>query len=155
MTNLATRKFTTDMLNDPWFIGFDRLMNRLVEADGNRFTNYPPYNLIKTGEDSYIVEMALAGFDEEDLTVEVHDGVLSVSANIGTSDDETDYIHRGIAARSFTRKFTLADTVEIEGAFLNQGILTIQLRNVIPEEKKPKLIPINFGKNTKKSLLRG
>lgn len=139
---MNTRKFNASMLNDPFFIGFDSILNRLNQASSGN-TSYPPYNLIKAGEDAYLIELAVAGFDEKDFDITLHDGVLTVSANVGDADDETEYLHKGIAARSFVRKFTLADTIEIESASLHQGMLTLRLKNVIPEEKKPKQIPIN------------
>jgi len=137
---MNTRRFNTDLLNDPFFIGFDSLINKLQNT--GTATNYPPYNLIKTGDDSYLIELAVAGFDEEDFDIELHDGVLTIQAEVKEADEVPDYLHRGIAARSFVRKFTLADTIQVEGVSLHQGMLTVRLQNVIPEEKKPKKIPI-------------
>jgi molecular chaperone IbpA len=105
-------------------------------------SNYPPYNLIKADEDTYLIELAVAGFDEEDFDVELHNGILTIKADVKDSDGQTEYLHKGIAARSFDRKFTLADTIRVEGASLHQGMLTIRLKNVIPDEKKPKKILI-------------
>ena len=139
MTN--TRRITTDLLNDPFFIGFDDMLNKMHQVNKNT-SNYPPYNLIKTGEDSYLIEIAVAGFDEDDFDVELHDNVLTIKANVVDNDNETKYIHKGIATRSFERKFTLADTIVVEGASLNNGMLTLKLQNVIPDEKKPKKILI-------------
>lgn len=141
---MNTRKFTTnDLLNDPFFIGFDSFFNKIDAINRSNASNYPPYNLIKTGEDTYVIELAVAGFKEEDFDIEVHNGVLTISANVAdTSGTETTYLHKGIAARSFTRKFTLADTIEVKGVSLEKGMLTIELLNVIPEEKKPKKIQI-------------
>jgi molecular chaperone IbpA len=137
----TTRRFNTDLLNDPFFIGFDGILNKMHEINRN-VPNYPPYNLIKTGDDSYLIELAVAGFDEDDFDIELHQGVLTIRAEVGDSDLSTNYIHKGIAARSFERKFTLADTIEVEGVSLHQGMLTVRLQNVIPDEKKPKKIPI-------------
>lgn len=137
---MNTRRYNTDLLNDPFFIGFDSLVNKLQNTSGTA-TNYPPYNLIKTGEDSYLIELAVAGFDEEDFDIELHDGVLTIKAEV-KEEATPNYLHRGIAARSFVRKFTLADTIQVEGVSLHQGMLTVRLQNVIPEEKKPKKIPI-------------
>jgi len=151
---MNTLKLNHNLLNDPFFIGFDSILNRLSQAaDRSGNTSYPPYNLIKEGEDAYLIELAVAGFDEEDINLELHDGVLTISANVGESDSETEYLHKGIAARSFVRKFTLADTIEIESALLNQGMLTIRLKNVIPEERRPKQIPINTTLKTKPTYL--
>ena len=141
---------TFKLPNDPFFIGFDKFFEGMVEVP--KETNYPPYNLIKTGDESYMIELAVAGFDEEDLNIKLHDSVLTISANISDKDEDVEYLHKGIAARSFVRKFTVADTIEVGGASLHMGMLTIQLKNVVPEENKPKTIPIN-GKSFKKSLL--
>jgi len=137
----TTRRINTDLLNDPFFIGFDGILNKMHEINRN-VPNYPPYNLIKTGDDSYLIELAVAGFDEDDFDIELHQGVLTIRAEVGDSDLSANYIHKGIAARSFERKFTLADTIEVEGVSLHQGMLTVRLQNVIPDEKKPKKIPI-------------
>jgi molecular chaperone IbpA len=148
---MNTRKFNTDLLNDPFFIGFDSIFNKLNQIEKANITNYPPYNLIKTGEDTYLIELAVAGFDEKDFDIELHDGVLTIRADVGESDTATNYLHKGIAARSFVRKFTLADTVEVDGVSLHQGMLNVKLRNVIPDEKKPKKILI--GKRAEPELL--
>jgi molecular chaperone IbpA len=148
---MNTRKFNTDLLNDPFFIGFDSIFNKLNQIEKANITNYPPYNLIKTGEDTYLIELAVAGFDDEDFDIELHDGVLTIRAEVGETDAATNYLHKGIAARSFVRKFTLADTVEVDGVSLHQGMLTVKLVNVIPEEKKPKKILI--GKRAEPELL--
>ena len=150
MTN--TRRITTDnLLNDPLFIGFDGIFNKLHKPYKANTSNYPPYNLIKSGDNTYLIELAVAGFDEDDFDIELHDGVLTIRAEVSGTEMETDYIHRGIAARNFERKFTLADTVEVEGVSLHQGMLTIRLNNVIPDEKKPKKIPI--GRSVKQLLV--
>jgi molecular chaperone IbpA len=148
---MLTRKYNTDLLNDPFFIGFDTIFDKLEQINKANVTNYPPYNLIKTGEDTYLIELAVAGFDEDDFDIELHDGVLTIKAEVGESGVDTNYLHKGIAARSFVRKFTLADTIEVGGVSLHQGMLTIRLNNVIPDEKKPKKILI--GKQPKQELL--
>lgn len=151
MRNTANE--TAAMLNDPFLVGFDRIFDRMHSLNTlqTKQTNYPPYNIIKSGEDTYLVEIAVAGFDEEDFDIELHDGVLTVRGEVNQTEMETDYIHRGIAARNFERKFTLADTIEVEGVTLHQGMLTIKLRNVIPEHKKPRKITIG---NAEKQLLQ-
>lgn len=148
MTN--TRRITTDLLNDPLYIGFDGIFNKMHQA-AKSTSNYPPYNLIKTGDYSYLIEFAVAGFDEDDFDIELHNGVLTIRATIETKEQSAHYLHRGIAARSFERSFTLADTVEVDGVSLNQGMLNIRLKNVIPEAKKPKKIPI--GRSVKELLV--
>ena len=142
---MNSRSFNTSMLNDPFFIGFENVLDKLSVPRPTMGQTYPPYNLIKTGENSYLIELAVAGFDEEDFDIELQDGVLTIKGDVGTNELEADYIHKGIAARGFERKFTLADTVKVDGASLNQGMLTIRLVNEIPEEKKPIKIPLNSG----------
>lgn len=140
--------------NDPLFVGFDKLFDRAASA--SRVSNtqkYPPYNIIKTGENAYLIEIAVAGFDEEDFDIELHDGILTVKADVSTTDDDAEYIFKGIAARSFERSFTLADTIVVESASLHQGMLTVRLKNVIPDEKKPRKISI--GKSSNEQLLTG
>jgi molecular chaperone IbpA len=149
---MNTRRITSaDLFNDPLFIGFDSIFNKLNQISKAEVSNYPPYNLIKAGEDTYFIELAVAGFDEEDFDIELHDGVLTIRAEVSETDTATNYLHKGIAARSFVRKFTLADTVEVDGVSLHQGMLTVKLLNVIPEEKKPKKILI--GKRAEPELL--
>lgn len=138
--------------NDPFFVGFERIADRMNSAA--KFAGvqkYPPYNIVKTDENSYLIELALAGFKEEDIEIELHDGVLTISGNNIAEDKEDKYIFKGIANRNFERRFTLADTMQVEEVLLEQGILTVKLKNLIPEEKKPRKIPI--GKLSEKQLL--
>jgi len=139
---MNSRSYTTDMLNDPFFIGFDSLLNKLNRpVQGS--TNYPPYNLMKTGDDTFLIELAVAGFSEEEIDIEVQDGTLTIKGEDTRYDsDKVSYIHKGIATRNFERKFTLADTIQVDGASMHNGVLSVKLVNVIPEEKKPRKIPI-------------
>ena len=93
-------------------------------------------------EYNYVIELALAGFSESDIEVEVKDGTLSVRSKEDKSTDESQYVHRGIARRSFSRTWTLSDDMIVKGAEFNNGLLNISLEKVVPEEKKPRLIPI-------------
>ena len=127
-------------------VGFDSLIQRLFEASdvgekGN--SNYPPYNLSRDGE-TYILEMALAGFHQDQLEVKYEEGVLTVGTTKGWEQDldEDKYIHRGIAARTFTRKFTLSDDVVVKGADFKNGLLIITMERIVPDEKKARVIPI-------------
>ena len=127
-------------------VGFDSLIQRLFEASdvgekGN--SNYPPYNLSRDGE-TYILEMALAGFHQDQLEVKYEEGVLTVGTTKGWEQDldEDKYIHRGIAARTFTRKFTLSDDVVVKGAAFKNGLLIITMERIVPDEKKARVIPI-------------
>lgn len=125
-------------------VGFDRmadLMDRALSADVGA-TSYPPYNIEKMGENAYRISIAVAGFSPDDLTVELRDGAVIVSARKSESDDERTYLHRGIATRAFERKFTLADHVRVEGASHADGMLHIDLIREIPEALKPRRINI-------------
>ncbi len=125
-------------------VGFDRLadvMDRALSADVAAPT-YPPYNIEKTGEDTYRISIAVAGFAADDLDVEVRDGAVIVSARKADEDDSGTYLHRGIATRAFERKFTLADHVRVEGASHVDGMLHIDLLREIPEALKPRRIEI-------------
>ena len=137
---MNTRRMTADLLNDPFFIGFDRVLDRMHQT-GSSQPNYPPYNIRKVDDDNYVIELALAGFNQDELDVEVKDGVLTVE---GKKDEksEAQYLHRGISARQFRRKFTLSDTIVVRGVEYQNGILYVELENVIPEEKKPRKISI-------------
>ncbi len=142
--------------NDPLFVGFDRIFDRMNTV--TKFANipqqkYPPYNIAKTGENTYLIEIAVAGFKEEDFDIELHDGILSVKAEVRTDEENHEYIFRGIASRGFERRFTLADTVVVESVSLDQGMLTIHLVNVIPEEKKPRKLQIGKQVLPEKQLL--
>lgn len=128
------------------FVGLDRLLDdNFARRIANQSTNYPPYNIIKHSDTGYSIELAVAGFMEDELDVEVVEQTLHVRGEAKRVDDvETNYIHRGISARSFERTFTLADHVEVRAASYRNGILRVDLEVVIPEEKLPKKIPIAF-----------
>jgi molecular chaperone IbpA len=126
-------------------IGFDRIFNELNRAfdSGTRSDNYPPYNVIKTGDTTYSVELAVAGFQDTELDVELKENILSVTGKrVRAEEDTAEYIHRGIGQRDFVRTFTLADNMEVRGALVRNGILSVQLEQIIPEEQKAKKIAI-------------
>ncbi len=127
-------------------IGFDRLGSLLEQVQ--RFDNsggYPPYNIEVTGEDRYTIELAVAGFEESDLDIQVERGVLTVRGGKEVTDDadQRRYLHRGIAQRAFERRFNLADHVEVVDARLENGMLKINLVREIPEAMKPRKVAIN------------
>lgn len=125
-------------------IGFDRMANlldNLSRAEQNQ-PSYPPYNIELTGEDKYRITMAVAGFEQAELTIEVNQNNLTVSANKAADDQQRTYLHQGIAARSFERRFQLADHVQVKSADYEHGLLHIDLQRVIPESMKPRTIPI-------------
>lgn len=127
-------------------VGFDRfndLFESILEDSPETFDAYPPYNIEKHGDDEYRIVMAVAGFDMDDLNIIVEDAVLTISGQIEErSEDAVTYLHRGIAGRSFEKKFQLADHIKVEEAEMKGGLLTVHLVREIPEEKKPKMIPI-------------
>lgn len=129
-------------------IGFDRMFEELGRtfANSKGGDNYPPYNVLKLDETHFVVEVAVAGFAETELDVELKDGILVVSGEREKQEETPEYLHRGISARSFVRKFTLADNVEVRAATVKNGILSVALEHVVPEEKKPKKIAITFNK---------
>jgi molecular chaperone IbpA len=130
-------------------IGFDRIFNELNRAfdAGTRSDNYPPYNVIKTGDTTYSVELAVAGFQDTELDVELTENILTViGKRVRAEEDTAEYIHRGIGQRDFVRTFTLADNMEVSGALVRNGILSVQLEQIIPEEQKAKKIAITFEK---------
>jgi molecular chaperone IbpA len=147
-------QFTLSTLDLPTLhrhaIGFDRIFDELNRTFANSRTdsNYPPYNIAKLDDTHYVVEVAVAGFKDSELDVELKDGVLTVKGEQAKAEDKTnvEYLHRGISARSFTRTFTLADNVEVKAATVQDGILAIALEHIVPEEKKPKKIAITFKK---------
>lgn len=149
---MNTRRITTDVFNDPFFIGFDKMLNK-VHSTYHQKDNYPPYNVIKTGENTYLLEVAAAGFNEDDFDIELHDGVLSIRAEASAIDEDAQYVHKGIAQRNFERRYTLADTIQVNHISLEQGMLRVYLENVIPDSKKPKKIPI--GRQLDPELLNG
>jgi len=127
-------------------VGFERLLNAFGELENalrdNKTPSYPPYNIIKTGDHDYAIEIAVAGFKRDDLDITFEDGKLTIT---GKTNQERggDYLHRGIATREFTHQFTLAETVVVKSAELVDGLLVIRLENIIPEEKKPRKIAIS------------
>lgn len=136
-------------------IGFDRMANLLDSAlRGEQTSNgYPPYNIEVTGENQYGITLAVAGFEEDELNLQVENGVLTVRGKKASSEDDKNrrFLHQGIAYRSFERKFNLADHVEVRGAELKHGLLTIELVKEVPEAMKPKTIAIN-GKTSSTAI---
>ena len=129
-------------------VGFDGLFNRLNTMDTAQ-SGYPPYNIRKINDLQYVVELALAGFSKSDIEVEVTDGTLTIRSTTAKDDgadndenNEIGFVHRGIAKRTFSRAFQLSDDIIVKDADLQDGMLIVNLERVIPDEKKPRLIPI-------------
>ena len=126
-------------------IGFDRVARLLdtAQQQGKAYSNVPPYDILNDGKDHYRISMALAGFTQEDITVEVHNNLLTISGCMAkTQAEEGEYLYRGIAERNFKTEFQLADHMEVESANLSDGLLTIDLVRNVPDELKPKKIEI-------------
>jgi len=125
-------------------VGFDRLVQLLDGVTGfnDEATSYPPYNIERVGENAYRITMAVAGFGLDEIRIEVKEQALSVRGEKKPDDNERQYLHRGIAQRSFERRFQLADHVEVKGADLKNGLLHIELVRNLPERMKPRTIPI-------------
>ena len=127
----------------PYSIGFDNLFDRLFDIDLESSSSYPPYNISKVDENNYIIEMALAGFNKDDIEIELSDSELTVrSKKREDSNKDVNLIHQGISHRSFNRKFTLSEEILVKNAEMKNGMLIIKLEKFIPENKKPKLISI-------------
>ncbi len=126
-------------------IGFDRMADLLntVSQSETKQNSYPPYNIVLTGDDTYRITMAIAGFSESELDIQVEQNVLSVTGKKPESNEPKEYLYQGIAERSFERRFQLADHVRVEDAQLEHGLLHIDLIREIPEAKKPRKIAIN------------
>ena len=134
----------------PVTVGFDPIFDRFERMFEDDFfsapmVNYPPYNIVKTGDYTYDIELALAGFNKKDIDVQYEDGVVTVKSVHETKKEEDgdgNVIHRGISKRQFTKSFTIADDVEVRGAELKDGLLKISLERIIPESKKPRSIEV-------------
>ena len=134
----------------PVTVGFDNVFDHFERMmDDHNFNemvryNYPPYNIVKTGDYTYNIELALAGFSKKDIEINMEDGVLNIKSAVeATKDkDEDGVIHKGIAKRYFSKSFTIADDVEVKGAELKDGLLKVSLERIVPETKKPRTISI-------------
>jgi molecular chaperone IbpA len=148
MTGLNINQLT------PFTIGFETLFDRLMEFPPNQQNQgFPPYNIRKLDEENFTIELALAGLDEDDVEIEVKEGVLTVRSvwdEKKDADEQHQLLHRGISFKKFTRSFTLADDLNVDGASFKNGLLTIGLERIIPEHKKAKKIKIG-----KKEYLKG
>ena len=135
----------------PVTVGFDNVFDHFERMFNDDFfnvptVNYPPYNIVKTGANTYNVEVALAGFSRDDVSVEFAEGILTIKSKDKTVSDKPDadgdIIHKGISKRYFSKSFTVSDDVEIKGAELKDGLLTVSLERIVPESKKARVIEI-------------
>jgi molecular chaperone IbpA len=129
-------------------VGFDNLFDQLNRtfASGKSENTYPPHNVVKLDDTHYVIEVAVAGFAEDEIDVELKENVLTVKGEQNKDQEEIEYLHKGISARNFVRTFPLAEHIEVRGATVKNGILAVALEQVIPEEDKPKKIQITFAK---------
>jgi len=141
MTQLV--RFDTNALNRA-LVGFDQLFNDFEHRFAHQINNnYPPYNVVKISENDYKIELAVSGFGRDEISVEVDQDQLIVKGQrIKEEDDSFEYLHRGLAARDFTRSWTLADHMEVEQGSIKNGILTINLKRVVPETLLPRKVKI-------------
>lgn len=142
MTNIATL-FGKDF--EKFFVGFDDQVSRLQKLHDDvtkHIPNYPPYNIRKTGDNTYIVEMAVAGFAQSEIEVEIDGSKLVIRGNVKQEEETNDYLFKGIANRAFTRSFVVDEQVEVKDAELFNGMLKIALERLVPEEKKPKKVVV-------------
>jgi len=135
----------------PFAVGFDRTFDtlELLASSRAKETNYPPYNIRKISEDQYAIELAVAGFEDKDIDIELVEETLTIKGN-RPKEASDGLLHQGLAARDFVKKFVLSDDMEIKGAALSNGMLYIGLERIIPDEKKPRKIKL-----TSKSKLLG
>lgn len=143
---------------DKFFVGFDDHFNRIAKMHDDltkNIPNYPPYNIKKTGDSTYVIEMAVAGFAKQDIEIELADGKMVVKGNVRDDADADSFLFKGIAARNFTRTFALEDQVEVKDAEMLNGMLKVFLERIIPEHKKPKKIEVKEAgtRTSKKQLL--
>ena len=125
----------------PFAIGFDRTLQLLERADTHSSSNYPPYNIVKIDEENFQIEMAVAGFDKKEVSISKEKEKLIITGEQDTESKE--YVHQGLASRSFKRSFTLADDIIVKGADMKNGILSVSLERIVPEEDKPQEIKIS------------
>lgn len=147
---------------DKFFVGFDDQINRMAKMHDDltkNIPNYPPYNIKKTGDNTYVIELAVAGFAKQDIEIELADGKMLIKGNTHNQEEEENFLFKGIAGRNFIRTFALDDQIEVKDAAMLNGMLKIFLERIIPEHKKPKKIEVKdvaegkASKTSKRQLL--
>jgi molecular chaperone IbpA len=128
-------------------IGFDGMLDELMRlTDVQGQSNYPVYNIVKVSENDFYIDVAIAGFGEGDVKIELDNRILTISGSKLAIDEPIEYLHKGISDRSFVREFTLAEHVEVSGAMMKNGILSVSLKRTLPEKNAPKTIDIIYNK---------
>lgn len=141
--------FAWDLFKDPFFIGFNREMERLSNVQlASRQVSYPPYDLVKLDDDNFKLSLAVAGFSKDDISVTVDNSTLIIKGDnsLENEEEKSEVLHKGIAARKFTRTFALGEFMEVTGAEMKDGMLHIDVERIVPEEKKPKEIAVKVAK---------
>lgn len=133
--------FAMDLFKDPFFIGFNRELERFGNLHKVNSQSYPPYDLLKLDEDNYVLSLAVAGFSKDNINISIDNDSLIIKGELVEVID-AEVIHKGIAGRKFTRTFALGEYMEVTGAKLEDGLLTINVARLVPEEKKPKTIKV-------------
>ena len=139
--------FGRDMFKDfdKLYVGFDDQFNKMAKIHDDltkSIPNYPPYNIKKTGDNTYVIEVAVAGFAKQDIEIELDNGKMIIKGNVQTADEEDNFLFKGIANRAFTRTFALEDQIEVKDAEMFNGMLKVFLERIIPDHKKPKKIEV-------------
>jgi molecular chaperone IbpA len=139
--------FGRDMFKDfdKLYVGFDYQFNKMAKIHDDltkSIPNYPPYNIKKTGDNTYVIEVAVAGFAKQDIEIELDNGKMIIKGNVQNAEEEETFLFKGIANRAFTRAFTLEDQIEVKDAEMFNGMLKVFLERIIPEHKKPKKIEV-------------
>lgn len=146
-TGTGTYSFPTSS-----FVGFERMFDELSRTSATATnSNYPPHNIVQIDEDNYLIEIAVAGFNKDNIDIQLKDSILTVK---GKREDTRVYSHKGISSREFVRTFTLGEYVQVNGADLEDGILAIKLERVVPEEERPRSIEIGKKIQVKKTLIK-
>ena len=128
-------------------VGFDQMFDELMRATSRQSTNYPPHNILKIDENNFVIQLAVAGFSQGDIDIQVEGQVLSITGSTNKDNQYgAEYLIQGISMRDFERTFTLAEHVEVKNASVTNGILSIELERIIPIEKMPKKIDITYNK---------
>lgn len=131
------------------FIGFDHIFDQLENIHKHAKDTYPPHNVVKEDDYKFILELAVAGFKEDHIDIEVNDGVLTIKGDRPARREQDKYVHKGISARNWKKSFRLSEYTEVNGADLQDGILTVELEVVLPKEKQPRKILIGKNEETK------
>jgi molecular chaperone IbpA len=139
---------TGNILPRTRFIGFDHLIRELDRISAHPNDVYPPHNVIKLGDATTLIELAVAGFSKDDLSIELKDNILTVNGEKNHRYPDDSYVHRGISTKKFSKSFRLSEYTEVTGATITDGILSVSVSVKLPEEKLPKVIPIQTDKQT-------